>query len=116
MRQRGSIPLALLILIGLAVILVAGLAVCGDALFEDEDEVNDLGAPAWMMDRNEEPCQGQDSCQGRGDCYQAKEPCEDNDLSPSFQDSPVDRSFNPVICILPDSCRFGSQPEEGETP
>lgn len=39
----GSIPLALIILVGLAVALMAGLAVCGDALFEDEDERDDLG-------------------------------------------------------------------------
>lgn len=49
-RLRGSIPLALIILIGMAVVLMAGLAVCSDALFEDEDEVNDLGLPALVVD------------------------------------------------------------------
>lgn len=52
-----------------------------------------------------------------GDCREVDEgaSCEDNDLSPSFQDSPVDRSFNPVICVLPDSCRFENPPsEQGE--
>lgn len=38
--------------------------------------------------------------------------CEDNDLSPSFQDSPVDRSFNPTICVLPDSCHFHEAPQD----
>lgn len=49
-QYSGSVPLALVILLGLAVVLMAGLAVCSDAAFEDEDEVNDLGAPAWIAD------------------------------------------------------------------
>lgn len=48
--NRGSIPMALIILIGLAVVLMAGLAVCSDALFEDEDETDDLGLPALVVD------------------------------------------------------------------
>jgi hypothetical protein len=61
------------------------------------------------MDNN--PCKG--SCEGKqGDCREVEEGghCEDNDASPSFQDSPVDHSFNPVICVLPDSCRFEGRP------
>jgi hypothetical protein len=52
LNQRGSIPLALIILVGLAVVLVAGMATCGDALFEDEDETNDLGLPALILDHD----------------------------------------------------------------
>lgn len=42
--QRGAIPLALLILLIVAVIFVGGLFASCDALFEDEDEKNDLGS------------------------------------------------------------------------
>jgi hypothetical protein len=61
---------------------------------------------AAYADKNNEPCQGEDACQGRGDCYEAKQPCEDNDLSPSFQDSPVENSFNPVVCLPGSTCNF----------
>ena len=50
MNQRGSIPLAVLIAIGVIVTFVIGMAVCSDALFEDEDEPNDLGfVPALLV-------------------------------------------------------------------
>lgn len=41
--ETGGVPLALIILVALGVVLLAGLGFCGDALFEDEDEVNDVG-------------------------------------------------------------------------
>lgn len=41
--ERGGIPLALIIGIVIVLVLLGGLGVCGDALFEDEDERNDLG-------------------------------------------------------------------------
>lgn len=43
MNQRGSVPMALIIAVALLVVLGGGMAVCGDALFEDEDERDDLG-------------------------------------------------------------------------
>lgn len=53
----------------------------------------------------------------QGDCREVDEDgyCEDNDFSPSFQDSPVDRSFNPVICLPMSTCEFhGEQGQEEE--
>jgi hypothetical protein len=61
-QDRGSIPLALIILVALAVVLLAGLAVCTDAAFEDEDEVNDLGMPALVVDHD---CYEYGDCGGR---------------------------------------------------
>jgi hypothetical protein len=52
------------------------------------------------------------SCNASGDC-QNTEACEDNDLSPSFQDSPVNQSFNPVVCLPMATCNFdGGQREQ----
>jgi hypothetical protein len=61
--EQGGVPLALIILVALGVAVVAGLGFCGDALFEDEDEVNDLGAPALILDHD-----GGDPCWDYGDC------------------------------------------------
>jgi hypothetical protein len=61
-----------------------------------------------------EPCSEEGACQNRsGDCRETEKGahCEDNDLSPSFQDSPVDHSFNPVICLPGSTCNVGSQNE-----
>lgn len=65
-QDRGSIPLALIILVALAVVLLAGLAVCTDAAFEDEDEVNDLGMPALVVDHDRYRCMDHDGCGGEG--------------------------------------------------
>jgi hypothetical protein len=44
----------------------------------------------------------------RGDCRGSEGHCEDNDLSPSFQDSPVRDAFNfsPAICLPGSTCHF----------
>jgi hypothetical protein len=42
-QDRGSIPLAVIVFVGLIVVLALGLALCGDALFQDESEKGDLG-------------------------------------------------------------------------
>lgn len=72
--------------------------------------------PAWA-DRGGD---GEREGGGGSGCHEVNEGarCEDNDLSPSFKDSPVDRSFNPTICVLPDSCHFheGERGEPGEEP
>lgn len=61
--EAGSIPLALVILIAIAVFVMAGIAVCGDALFEDEDEQQDLGIAVTVPLYHEEDCWG-DECGG----------------------------------------------------
>jgi hypothetical protein len=61
--EEGSVPLALIILVVLALVLLAGLGFCGDALFEDEDEVNDLGVAVTQLAYHEEDCWG-DECGG----------------------------------------------------
>lgn len=50
---RGSIPVAMIIVLGLVLFIIAGIAVSCDAMFEDEDEVNDLGAPALILDHDD---------------------------------------------------------------
>jgi hypothetical protein len=50
----------------------------------------------------------------RGDCRGSEGGCEDNDFSPSFKDSPVDRSFNPVICLPMSTCHTDGSGEGGE--
>lgn len=52
----GSVPLALIILIGLAVLLLLGLGVCTDALFHDEDEPDDLGQARIVLISHERDC------------------------------------------------------------
>ncbi len=49
-EPRGSVPLALIIGVVIVLVLLGGLGMCGDALFEDEDERNDLGMPALVLD------------------------------------------------------------------
>lgn len=48
MRQRGSIPLAVLIAVGLFVVVIIGLAMCGDAIFDDQSEEDDLGSASYV--------------------------------------------------------------------
>jgi hypothetical protein len=78
------------------------------------------GTSVAMADKKNEPCRGDESCQGKqGDCRDVEKGahCEDNDLSPSFKDSPVDRSFNPVICLPMSTCNFdGSRGGEEQPP
>lgn len=93
--ERGLAPIWFLV--GLALLIMAVFVTC-DALFDDEDEVDDIGAPAWIMDRGD----GDDNRGGRNkngrDC-EGSEDC--STFSPSFEDSPV------IVCVQPDACRFG---------
>lgn len=71
-----------------------------------------FGRPAladYDYDKDERDSRGG----GGEDCRDARGPCEDNDASPSFQDSPVDRSFNPrvLICLPLSSCDFDDDDE-----
>lgn len=104
--ERGGIPLALLILAGLVVVLVGGLAVCGDALFEDEDEPNDLGVELVSRDYGGGGNDRDDSGDGSGECEEASGYCSDDDLSPRFDDSPI------IICLPDSRCDFGGREEE----
>ena len=60
-------------------------------------------------------CAGEDE---RGDCRDSGSNCQDNDFSPSFEDSPVRDAFNfaPVICLPGSTCNVerggGSQEEQ----
>ncbi|MCA1572367.1 MAG: hypothetical protein LC798_19105 [Chloroflexi bacterium] len=105
-HEDGSIPMAVLIAVGIIVLLFIGIGVCGDAIFEDEDEENDLGwvPVAELMDRDEDN-------DPRHDCYRAEASCEDNDFSPSFDKSPVEDSFQITVCLPGSTCN-GAAPEE----
>lgn len=110
---RGSVPLALVILIALAVAIMAGLAFCGDALFEDEDEVNDLGASAWVADHE---CYEYGDC-GGGQSYEDQWSNEDRNrnrnrnrgaFSPGpFDRSPVDAFNGNTVCLPGSTCYSG---------
>lgn len=118
---RGSVPLALVVLVAVAIILIAGLATCGDALFEDEDETNDLGLPALIMDHE---------CYEYGDCggdqsYEDQWSNEDRNrnrnrnrgaFSPGpFDRSPVDAFNGNTVCLPGSTCYSDREPppEEG---
>lgn len=51
-----------------------------------------------------------DRNRGGGECRDAEGNCSDDDFSPRFDDSPVDRSFNPTICLPFSRC----EPRQGE--
>lgn len=99
MKERGSIPMAVLIALGLIVFVIMGMALCGDAIFEDEDEENDLGwGPGVELVTGRDECRNQCGNE-HPDCYKARAACSDDDFSPSFDKSPVEDSFNPTICL-----------------
>lgn len=50
--ESGSIPLAFIILAAVIFLILAGVFVSCDALFNDEDEPGDLGAPALVLDHD----------------------------------------------------------------
>jgi hypothetical protein len=60
--EGGGIPLAFIIMGVVAFILIGGLFVSCDALFEDEDEVNDLGMPALILDHDRYGDEYDDGC------------------------------------------------------
>jgi hypothetical protein len=93
----------------LVVLVVIGFVACLAATDEDDEQTM-----MWTRDQQEEPCHGEDSC--KGDCAETESGgyCSDDDLSPSFEDSPVRDSFNfGPVCVLPDSCHFNEPPKEG---
>jgi hypothetical protein len=72
--------------------------------------------PTGVANAENNPC-GKGNCSGnQGDCRntEAGANCEDNDFSPSFDKSPVQDSFNLVICLPMSTCNVnppqGSQP------
>lgn len=97
-------------LVTLAVVILAvigGFVVC-DAVFDDEDEPGDLGQGRVELvagggGGRGGDCDGDRSCENRpgsDDCRDARAHCEDNDASPSFQDSPV------ILCLPGSTCHF----------
>lgn len=64
--DQGGVPLALIILVVFGVLIVGAFFASCDALFEDEDEVNDLGITVTEQAYHEE-------CDPEwGDCYQGE--------------------------------------------
>ena len=131
--ERGGVPLALIIAVVLVLVLLGGFGLCGDALFEDEDERNDLGLVRVELVSHEYDDGGYyedgDEGYGGGQNYEDQWSNEDRNrnrnrnrgaFSPGpFRDSPV------TIC-LPYSCNSGGEqsgdnrggdeppPDEGE--
>lgn len=124
--EQGSVPLAVLILVALAVLMVIGLAVCTDALFEDEDEANDLGRGRVVLISHErERCYDEWGCEEEGGYYgedrgygggysggdygHNRRDDRNRDrgaFSPGpFDDSPVDAFNGNVICLPGSQCR-----------
>lgn len=48
--EAGSVPLAAIIFFAVILAILAGIGVSCDALFEDENEAEDLGLPALVVD------------------------------------------------------------------
>lgn len=98
--ERGSIPLAVVIGAVVCALLLGGIIATCDAAFDDEDEPGDLGAPTLIVARDRNGDDRSDGKNSRGKCEGA-ERCEDQDFSPSFDNSPI------IICIQPGACDFG---------
>lgn len=105
-RERGGVPLAMLIL---AVGIIVVFAVAMDACLDDPDERDDLGYRVELTSRYDDGDDyggggndRDDSGDGSGDCAGAHDQCQDNDFSPG----------EIIICIEPGSCRFDGEEEE----
>jgi hypothetical protein len=117
-EPRGSVPLALIIGVVIVLVLLGGLGVCGDALFEDEDERNDLGLPALVLDHEYDDGGYYD--RGGDQNYEDQWSNEDRNrnrnrnrgaFSPGpFDDSPVD-AFNNV-CMPGATCHYDGRQED----
>jgi hypothetical protein len=109
---RGSVPLALVILVALGVALMAGMAFCGDALFEDEDEVNDVG----LVLVTDHECEYGDCGQDYDQWNNRDENRNRNRNRGSFSPGPFDRSpvdaFNGNTVCLPGSTCYSDRPED----
>lgn len=88
--------MGVLIAVGIVIFVFIMMGVCGDALFEDEDEENDLGwGPVAEL------AGGDDNRGGRNDNGRECADTEDcSTFSPSFEDSPI------IVCVQPGACRF----------
>lgn len=106
--QRGGLGLSVAIGVGVIILLIVGAFATCDALWNDEDERDDLGGLGRieLVSHHRSGDEGSDNKNGSDDCSGARDGCQDNDLSvyPSFDKSPVERSFNPTICVMPGSC------------
>lgn len=112
--EGGGVPLALIILIAVGVILVAGIGVSCDALFEDEDEVDDVGLE--QVAYHEEDEYGSDySSEDRNRNRHRNRGA----FSPGpFDDSPVDAFNGNTICLPGSTCNIDDRrrdepPDEG---
>ena len=115
--DTGSVPLALIILVALAVVLMAGLAVCSDALFEDEDEPDDLGIRVELISHERDDCYGYECREGgSGNEGEYRDDNRRAGISPGpFDRSPVDFRDNRVtICFPFANCRQAG--EEADQP
>lgn len=128
-KERGGVPLALIIGIVIVVVLLGGLGMCGDALFEDEDERNDLGlVRVELVSHEYDDGGGYEGDYEGGQNYEDQWSNEDRNrnrgrnrgaFSPGpFDDSPVD-AFNGNTICLPGSTCYGDRgdeppPDEGE--
>jgi hypothetical protein len=118
MRQRGGIPLALIILLVVGVLIVGGLVASCDALFTDPDEENDLGMPALVLDHD-----GWDEgdCDWRGDCggqeydqnYGSRDDRNRNRNRDRGAFSPGPFRDSPVTICAPYSCNSGGEQSGG---
>lgn len=76
--------------------------------------VGTFASPAAADDdrtRRDRQCRNQCGNENGRDCYQAEAPCSDDDLSPSFDKSPVEDSFifEPHVCLPFSECHFDGE-------
>lgn len=96
MRERGAIGVAV-------VFLALALVQCGDEQTVRLREAQLVADNGGGCDSDGGYCSGEDN---RGDCRNTDQPCSDDDFSPRFDDSPVDHSFNPAVCLPGSTCHF----------
>lgn len=121
-QEAGGVPLAALLAVLVVVLILAGIATSCDALFEDEDEVNDLGITVTEQAYHEE-------CDPEwGDCYRGEyeQDYSSNDrnrnrernrgaFSPGpFDRSPVDAFNGNTVCLPGSTCYSDREPPPDE--
>lgn len=78
--------------------------------------VGTASADSRGRERQECDADREGSCNRSGDCNNSDAPCEDNDFSPTFDKSPVQDSFNPVICLPGATCNFDGGKGDAQKP
>lgn len=102
------------VIVAVVIAAIVLMFVAADACIDDESEErngDDLGQGVELVTSYDyDDGDGDEkSGNGSGECAGATAPCSDDDASPSFTDSPVEDSFNPVFCLPFSRCEFDDE-------